>query len=97
MGAEIDMMGYLIGAYFGLKEFGSIHGSIYTGILIANGVGVGILGWCYQITKSYNMGLALYEILLVICLILYATIGPYRYSPKKKQQEAIKEEPALVH
>jgi len=85
MGAEVDMLAFLIGAYFGLRSFGAIHGFVYAGILFANGVGAGILGWCFQWTRSYNTGLIAFEILLVISFVLFATLGSYRFPARRKQ------------
>ena len=88
IGAEIDMLAFLVGAYFGLRGFGAIHGFIYAGVLIANGAGAVILGWCYQLTKSYNGGLIAFEIMLVVSFCLFATLGPYRFSARRKPAAA---------
>jgi MFS family permease len=95
MGAEIDLLAYVIGCYFGLRAFGTLHGFIFGVSVIANAVGVSLLGWCFQVLKSYTAGFMLFEILLVVACILFATLGAYRFPPRGKKQLTEKE-PALA-
>lgn len=96
MGAEIDLLAYVIGAYFGMRAFGAMHGFIFGVSVIANAVGVSVLGWCYQLFKSYVAGFVLFEILLVAACILFATLGAYRYPPRKRGVPNVVKEPALA-
>lgn len=98
MGAEIDLLAYIIAAYFGLRAFGAMHGFIFMGALLANAVGVSILGWCYQLTKSYTAGFIGFEIILAISVVLFAMLGPYKFPVQKhKQPKAAEEQPAVAH
>jgi MFS family permease len=83
MGAEIDLLAYIIAAYFGVRAFGAIHGFIFMGALLANAVGAAALGWCYQLTKSYSIGFIAFEIILAISVVLFALLGPYRFPVRK--------------
>ncbi len=83
MGAESDVLAYLIGRYFGIKAFGAIHGFMFAGLLIANALGQTFLGWCFQLRRSYNAGFLVFEVALVITIILFAVLGPYRYPALK--------------
>jgi MFS family permease len=96
MGAEIDLLAYMIGAYFGMRAFGTLHGFIFGISVIANAVGVSLLGWCYQVLKSYTPGFVLFEVLLVLACILFATLGAYRYPAKKREAPLVEKEPALA-
>lgn len=92
VGAEIDLLAYLIGVYFGLRAFGTVHGFIFGISVIANAVGVSLLGWCFQAMKSYTLGFAIDEVLLVIACILFTTLGAYHYPPRKEAERMAKEQ-----
>jgi MFS family permease len=95
MGAELDLLGYIIAAYFGNKSFGALHGFIFMGALFANAVGAAMLGWIYQFTHSYALGFIVFEIILVICVVLLATLGPYKF-PVARHGKTKPPEPAVA-
>jgi MFS family permease len=87
IGAEIDIIAFMISRYFGIKAFGVMHGLMMAFAALANAAGNNLLGWCYQIMHTYRPGLLVMEVLLVIAIIIQATMGPYRYpvvKPEKK-------------
>jgi MFS family permease len=86
MGAELDLLGFIIAVYFGNKAFGALHGFIFMGALFANAVGTAMLGWIYQWTHSYALGFIIFEIILVICVVLLAVLGPYKYPVQRHKQ-----------
>ncbi len=79
IGAEIDLMSFIISRYFGVRFFGSLHGFMFGPVLVGNAVGASILGWCFQLMHSYTPGFALFEVLLAIACVLIMTLGRYRY------------------
>ncbi len=84
IGAEIDLMSFIISRYFGVRYFGALHGFMFAPVLLGNAVGASILGWCFQLVHSYTPGFALFEILLAVACILIMTLGPYRYPAMPK-------------
>ncbi len=81
IGAETDMLSYLISRYFGIRQFGTIYAWIFTAALIGNFVGSSILGWAFQLTHTYSDALLGFCVLLAIAAALTARLGPYRYPP----------------
>ncbi len=79
IGAEIDLMSFIISRYFGVRFFGALHGFMFAPVLLGNAVGASILGWCFQLMHSYTPGFALFEVLLAIACMLIMTLGQYRY------------------
>jgi MFS family permease len=79
VGAEIDLMSFLIARYFGIREFGSLHGLMFSAVLLGNFAGATLLGWSYQGLGSYRPGFILFEIMLVAACLLLLRLGPYRY------------------
>lgn len=79
IGAEIDLMSFIISRYFGIRFFGALHGFMFAPVLLGNAVGASILGWCFQLMHSYSLGFALFEVLLAIACVLIMTLGHYRF------------------
>ena len=79
LGAEIDLMSFLIARYFGVRAFGALHGLMFTGFLFGQAAGGSLLGWSQQVLGSYGPGFALLEVFFVLACVLLALLGPYRY------------------
>ena len=79
IGAEIDLMSFIISRYFGIRFFGALHGFMFAPVLLGNAVGASVLGWCFQLAHTYTPGFAIFEVLLAIACVLIMTLGGYRY------------------
>jgi MFS family permease len=79
IGAEIDLMSFIITRYFGIRAFGALHGLMFSIFVLGNAAGASVLGWSFQILKSYGPAFAVFEVLLFVACVLFATLGPYRY------------------
>ena len=79
IGAEIDLMSFLVTRYFGVRAFGALHGLMFAIFVVGNAAGAAALGWSFQLLKSYGPAFVVFEILLVIACILFLTLGTYRY------------------
>lgn len=79
IGAEIDLLSFIISRYFGIRFFATLHGFCFALVLIGNAAGAIILGWFFQLAHSYTPGFVVFEILLAIACVLMMTLGPYRY------------------
>jgi MFS family permease len=81
LGAEIDLMSFLIGRYFGLRAFGALHGLIFSAFLFGQAGGASVLGWSQQLLGSYFPGLMVLEVFFVVACALLASLGAYRFPP----------------
>lgn len=54
-GAESDLIGYLVGRYFGLKNYGQIFGGIYAMFMIGIAFGPFLFGVAFDIWGNYNV------------------------------------------
>ena len=79
IGAEIDILSFIISRYFGIRFFGALHGFGFALALIGNAAGASMLGWFFQLAHSYTPGFAVFEVLLAAACGLMLTLGPYRY------------------
>lgn len=95
VGAEIDLVAYILSRYFGVRAFGALHGVAFAWVLVANAVGGNIMGWSYQLSKSYGTGLVIMEVLLAIAVLIQASQGPYKFPALKPGQKS--KEMAAAH
>ncbi len=57
MGAEADVMPYLISRYFGLHSFSEIYGYAFTAYALAGALGPLLMGWSFDRFHSYTTAL----------------------------------------
>ena len=79
LGAEVDIIGFLVGRYFGLRHYGQIYGYIFAAFTIGSGVGPFIMGFSFDETGGYAPALLVFSAALVASSILIALLGEYRY------------------
>ena len=94
LGAEVDLMSFLIGRYFGLRSFGVLHGLMFSGFLLGQAGGAQLLGWTQQLLGTYLPGLAVLELCFLVACFLLALLGPYRYPGPDAEPVSGAEEPA---
>jgi len=79
LGAEVDVMAYLISRYFGLRAFGAICGCAFAAFAVAAGIGAYLMGLGFDRTGSYALPLKLFLVAMLIACAILARLGPYRY------------------
>jgi MFS family permease len=55
LGAEVDMLAYLVSRYFGLRCFARIFGVLFGAVMLAMGAGPLIFGAIFDATGSYDL------------------------------------------
>lgn len=79
IGAEFDVLSYMIPRYWGRKSFGKIYGVVFAVFQFAAGFGALSLGYSRGALGSYSPALWALAIAMVVCAILFAMLGPYRF------------------
>ncbi len=79
IGAEIDLMAFFVGRYFGLRAFGAIYGLMFATFAIGSGLGSFLMGACFDLAGSYRPMLVGFVAVLVVACLMIARLGPYRY------------------
>ncbi|HUK58917.1 MAG TPA: MFS transporter [Stellaceae bacterium] len=80
IGAEVDIMAFLVSRYFGLRAFGAIYATMFAFFSVGVGLGPFLLGLSHDKFGTYvpmmmvNIGL-----IVVMCLLLLG-LGPYRFA-----------------
>ncbi len=80
VGAEYDILPFIISRYFGTKAFGELVGYGFLSFTLGTGaLGPLIMGNSYTMLGSYNYALGVFAIFLLLSAILLVSIGPYRF------------------
>ena len=82
MGAEIDLLAYLAGRYFGLSSFAAIYGLLFSAFLVGTALGPWAYGAAYDANGSYRLMLGVGGACCALAAILAA------FLPRWKQTQA---------
>jgi MFS family permease len=76
-GAELDLLAYLTGKYFGPKHYSEVFGGIFAMFAIGAGIAPPIFGTLASKTGSYEVPLYLCVTLLCVSIPLFISLGQY--------------------
>jgi MFS family permease len=79
LGAEVDLIAFLISRYLGMRWFGEIYGFLFAIFMLANGLGPFVMGLSFDKAGSYNPCLIGFAIGLVCASAVILRLGPYPY------------------
>lgn len=79
LGAEVDLIAYLVSRYMGQRAFGTIYGYVFTLFMVGNAVGPVAMGVSFAQTGSYRLSIMLFAAGLALACALVMQVGPYRY------------------
>jgi nitrate/nitrite transporter NarK len=92
LGAESDMIGYLIRRYFGIRSFGELSGYMLAIFAVGASVGPFAMGRCFDTTHSYDLALMIFIAACCVAAALVSRIGPYVF-PAATSAESTVEPP----
>lgn len=78
MGAEGDIIAYLVSRYFGLLAFGEIYGYAFAAFTLGGVVGPLLMGIGFDSTGSYRFVLGIFVLASLSAAVLMTRLGPYR-------------------
>jgi MFS family permease len=81
MGAEVDIIAYLVGRYFGLRAFGEIYGYAFASYVLAGALGPWLMGVGFDRFASYGSILVGFFVATLLAVVLMGRLGPYRFRP----------------
>ena len=82
LGAEVDIVGYLVSRYFWLRHYGEIYGYIFAIFTIGSGVGPYLMGLSFDKTHSYSVALGTFCGMLIVASATISRLGTYRFAAK---------------
>jgi MFS family permease len=94
IGAEVDLMAFLVSRYFGIRAFGAIYGLMFAIFSFGVGFGPFLMGVAHDYMHSYVPMMIVFEIGLIASILVLLPLGPYRYAHARQGVEA--SEPAAA-
>ena len=79
LGAEVDLIGFMLSRYFGNKSFGALYGYLFAAFMLASGLGPFIMGMSFKYLNSYFPVLIGLMVVLVISSAFMFKLGEYAY------------------
>ena len=77
MGAEIDLVAFVIARFCGVEAYGSVFGISVMTIAFSSAGGSAAIGFIYDATGSYSPALALCALAFTVSAFLYLSMGRY--------------------
>jgi predicted MFS family arabinose efflux permease len=79
LGAEFDVLAFLIKRYYGNLAYGKIYGVIFGVFYLGSGLGIAGIAWFRQTYGNYNNGLFVAAAVLVASALLMVLLPAYRF------------------
>ncbi|WP_233234970.1 MFS transporter [Bordetella sp. LUAb4] len=79
IGAEGDLVPFLVKRYFGLKSFGAVYGCLISLFCLGTLAGPILMGVAFDRFHGYGHAMAVAGVICAACSLLILAIGPYRY------------------
>jgi len=83
MGAEVDLIGYLVARYFPLEGYGRIYGRQYAAFLVGTGLGPVVIGFVSDKTGSYTASIYLAALVLALTILLFLRLPKFPQGHKE--------------
>jgi predicted MFS family arabinose efflux permease len=80
LGAEVDLIAFLISRYFGMRAFGQIYGYLFAVFMLGSGLGPFVMGIAFTKTGSYAAALIAMAVGLLVAAVLILRLGPYNFA-----------------
>ena len=95
-GAEVDLMGFFVSRYFGLKSYGRIMGTMFGIFQVCTGIGPLISTKSFDVYHSYGPAFQIFEVITIISIVIFALLGPYPYPANHGHAPAARAEKAAA-
>ncbi|HEV8016232.1 MAG TPA: MFS transporter [Stellaceae bacterium] len=80
IGAEVDLMAFLVSRYFGIRAFGAIYGLMFAIFSFGVGLGPFLMGVAHDYMHSYVPAMIAFEIGLIGSILALLPLGQYRFA-----------------
>lgn len=85
VGAEGDVLGYVTSRFFGVRNFGTIYGVVSGAFALGAGVGPLAMSGMIDNFGSYELVVPLLFCALILCALLFVTLGSYPQADEPRQ------------
>jgi len=84
VGAEIDVLGYLIARYCGRVAYAKLYGILLAAFQLGGGIGAAALGMIRTSQGAYTNGLWAIALTTTLAMIVISQLGPYQFQVRKR-------------
>lgn len=85
VGAEFDVLAFMIKRYFGMVAYGKLYGVIFAVFQFGAGIGAAALPISRGYYGSYTPGLYAFGVILVLAALVFSRMQSYTFTPPPKQ------------
>jgi MFS family permease len=89
-GAEVDLMGFFVSRYFGLKAYGRVMGTMFGIFAASTGIGPFISTRSFDLYHSYAPAFHFFEAITVVAIVIFALLGPYPFPAQHRHAAAVR-------
>ena len=86
MGAESDLIPYMVRRYFGMRSFGTVFGVQFSAFALGSMLGPIVYGLTFDRIQSYTPVAFAAGVACFVCALAMLFMGPYRYSISQSSQ-----------
>nr|WP_321463248.1 MFS transporter [uncultured Cohaesibacter sp.] len=83
LGAEVDLIAFLLTRYLGNRSFGEIYGYLFLVFMLGSGLGPMIMGVSFDHFGGYSEIMMALSVGLVVSVIIMLRMKPYRFPPEE--------------
>lgn len=83
LGAEVDVIGFLVSRYFGLRAYAEIYAYLFAIFTLGTGFGPVLMAVCFDLTRSYNVTLTAFGVALICASVLVSRLGSYLFPAQR--------------
>ncbi len=87
LGAEVDLIAFLLSRYLGMRSFGEIYGYFFSIFMVGAGLGPFAMGVSYDRTGSYKLMLVCFAFALALASVPMLRLGPYAYPTARESRQ----------
>ncbi|MFZ9584427.1 MAG: MFS transporter [Pseudohongiellaceae bacterium] len=81
LGAEFDVLAFLIKRYYGTLAYGKAYGVIFSMFYLGTGLGISAMAWLRESVGNYDVGLIAAAGVLVAAALILQGLPRYRFEP----------------
>ena len=87
LGAEVDIIAYLVSRYFGLRSFAEIYSLVFGAFALSGAFGPLLMGAGFDFTGSYQAPLTAFFAATLAAAVLMTRLGPCRYRASQRDED----------
>jgi MFS family permease len=88
MGAEADIVTFLVSRYFDFRLFGRVCGGMWASWGWGAGISIFLTSLCYDLNKSYHLALYTFVGMVAVAIVAICRLGPYAFPERRDAQNA---------